>query len=81
MIFTQGLLELSESVAIIKMGVDSKDTKESQILPKGRDFETPLYPKRAHKWFSVLLGSGEARRGGQRRGEDCHISLSVCRPR
>lgn len=47
LIFTQGLLELSESVAIIKMGVDSKDTKKSQILPKGRDFETPLYLKRA----------------------------------
>lgn len=61
LIFTQGLLELSESVATIKMGVDSKDTKGSQRLPKERDLETPLYPKRAQKWFSVLSVSGEER--------------------
>lgn len=61
LIFTQGLLELSESVATIKMSVDSKDTKGSQRLPKERDLETPLYPKRAQKWFSVLSLSGEER--------------------
>lgn len=76
LIFTQGVLELSESVATIKMGVDSKDTKGSQKLPKERDFETPLYPKRAQKWFSVLSVSGE-----ERRGEDCPISPRVCSPR